>query len=39
MIPTMMNMIPIDEPGESTTMKWEEPAFIKLFLDTKHYII
>ena len=27
MIPTMMNMIPIDEPGESTTMKWEEIQF------------
>jgi len=27
MIPTMMNMIPIDEPGESTTVKWEEIQF------------
>ncbi len=27
MIPTMMNMIPTDEPGESTTMKWEEIQF------------
>ena len=26
-IPTMMNMIPIDEPGESTTVKWEEIQF------------
>ena len=27
MIPTMMNMIPIDESGESTTVKWEEIQF------------
>ena len=27
MIPTMMNMIPTDEPGESTTVKWEEVKF------------
>ena len=27
MIPTMMKMIPIDEPGESTTVKWEEIQF------------
>ena len=27
MIPTMMNMIPTDEPGESTTVKWEEVQF------------
>jgi len=27
MIPTMMNMIPTDEPGESTTVKWEEIQF------------
>ena len=27
MIPTMMNMIPIDEPGESTTVKWEKIQF------------
>ena len=27
MIPTMMNMIPADEPGESTTVKWEEIQF------------
>jgi outer membrane lipoprotein-sorting protein len=27
MIPTKMNMIPIDEPGESTTVKWEEIQF------------
>ena len=26
-IPTIMNMIPIDEPGESTTVKWEEIQF------------
>jgi len=27
MIPTMMNMIPTNEPGESTTVKWEEVKF------------
>jgi len=27
MIPTLMNMIPADEPGESTTVKWEEIQF------------
>ena len=27
MIPTMMSMIPTDEPGESTTVKWEEVKF------------
>ena len=27
MIPTTMNMIPTDEPGESTTVKWEEVQF------------
>ena len=27
MIPTMMNIIPADEPGESTTVKWEEIQF------------
>ena len=27
MIPTMMNMIPTDEPGESTTVKWEKVQF------------
>ena len=27
MIPTMMNMIPTDEPGESTTMKWGKIQF------------
>ena len=26
-IPTMMSMIPTDEPGESTTVKWEEVKF------------
>jgi hypothetical protein len=27
MIPTMMNIFPTDEPGESTTVKWEEIQF------------
>ena len=27
MIPTLMSMIPTDEPGESTTVKWEEIQF------------
>ena len=27
MIPTMMNMIPTNEPGESTTVKWEKVKF------------
>ena len=27
MIPTIMNMIPTDEPGESTTVKWEAVQF------------
>ena len=27
MIPTLMSMIPADEPGESTTVKWEEIQF------------
>ena len=27
MIPTLMSMIPADEPGESTTIKWEEIKF------------
>ena len=27
MIPTMMSMIPTNEPGESTTVKWEEIQF------------
>ena len=26
-IPTMMSMIPTNEPGESTTVKWEEIQF------------
>ena len=27
MIPTQMNMIPADEPGESTNVRWEEIQF------------
>ena len=27
MIPTQMNMIPTDEPGESTNVRWEEIQF------------
>jgi hypothetical protein len=27
MIPTMMNIFPTDEPGESTTVKWEKIQF------------
>jgi len=27
MIPILMSMIPVDEPGESTTVKWEEIKF------------
>ena len=27
MIPTLMSMIPADEPGELTTVKWEEMQF------------